>query len=189
MKSESFTPHIFLPSKVVSIPNTRRSKSEDGILSKIRGDLGDALRKAIRRSNRETTLLRSDGQSLLQNQAGRGAVERIQDRGYVTLRITSEARSGQDRFFECVIRSFTPDVKDRCPTPTIANEHVQVVLSAHTCEFVKPAPGVILKIYEPFCIVPKAKPAGLSDLRTTWFLVSTHLAEVVTDSDANETKE
>ncbi|KAE9118268.1 hypothetical protein PF005_g8669 [Phytophthora fragariae] len=93
MRTEPFAPQIFSPSKPVPAAGaiSRKSKA-DGLISKVRGSIGDALRKAIRKSNRDLTLLRSRGQHLLPQQSNHssskgtvGAIESIQERGHIVV--------------------------------------------------------------------------------------------------------
>lgn len=177
MKAEPFSPQIFSPSRPNEAHAGRKHKQGDTVLSKLRGDIGESVRKAVRRTNRDLTLLRSDGQSLLAQHGGSSAnaVERIQERGHVIVCLREPARSSRDTF-ECSIHSTTPDVKEDCPDRT---ERVQIVLSPHTVDVVKAAPGVLLRIFAPFHFVPRRAPVGSIDGATGWFLIGTQLVEAV----------
>ncbi|KAG1696387.1 hypothetical protein DVH05_018518 [Phytophthora capsici] len=93
MRAEAFAPQIFSPSKPAPAHGAiNRIPRDVAIVSKFRGTSGDLIRKAIRKRNRDLTLLRSHGQHLLPQQGSHssptgipGAVESIQERAYVVV--------------------------------------------------------------------------------------------------------
>lgn len=177
MKAEPFSPPIFSPSRSNEAHSGRKQRQGGAALNKLRGDIGEAVRKAVRRTNRDLTLLRADGQSLLAQQGGGSSnvVERIQDRGHVIVCLRAASMSGQHTF-ECSVHSTTPDAEESCPSGA---ERVQVVLSPHTVDAVKAAPGVVLRIFTPFHFVPRRTPVGSTAGTNRWFLIGTQLAEAV----------
>jgi hypothetical protein len=177
MRAEPFSPPIFSPSRPNEANAGRKQRQGGAVLNKLRGDIGEAVRKAVRRTNRDLTLLRADGQSLLAQQGGgsSNAVERIQERGHVIVCLRAASRFGQHTF-ECSVHSTTPDVEESCP---FGSERVQVVLSSHTVDTVKAAPGVVLRIFAPFHFVPRRTPVGSTAGTKRWFLIGTQLAEAV----------
>ncbi|CAH0485692.1 unnamed protein product [Peronospora farinosa] len=189
MRAERFAPHIFSPNKRVSTINalSRKFKGNE-VVSRIRGGIGDVVRKAIRKSNRELTLLRSHGQHLLPQQSGYsspmtsiGVVESIQNRAYIVICLTRYCGI-LSRFvaYECRIHQVTANL-EKTTADELKEKH-SVVLEAQfhlqTAEYLKLTPGKVLKVFEPLHFFLEHVPAG-SVRRPKWFLASTQLTQVV----------
>ncbi|KAH7488069.1 uncharacterized protein KRP23_2027 [Phytophthora ramorum] len=185
MRAETFAPQIFSPTKPASTKSAigRKSKS-DGLAPKIRGSIGDVIRKAIRKSNRDLTLLRSQGQHLLPQQTNPssamgvlGAVESIQERAYI---IVCLKRSRAVNSYECYVHEVTAKLKGN--TANMIKEKHSMVLEAlfqpQAAQFLKLSPGKMVKIYEPFHFVAEQAADG-STSKPKWFLLCTQLAEVI----------
>ncbi|RMX64211.1 hypothetical protein DD238_006026 [Peronospora effusa] len=189
MRAERFAPHIFSPNKRASTTNTLSRKFKgDEVVSRIRGGIGDVVRKAIRKSNRELTLLRSHGQHLLPQQSGYsspmtsiGVVESIQNRAYIVICLTRYCGI-ISRFvaYECRIHQVTANL-EKTTADELKEKH-SVVLEAQfhpqTAEYLKLTPGKVLKVFEPLHFFLEHVPAG-SVRRPKWFLASTQLTQVV----------
>uniref|UniRef100_K3WCA9 Uncharacterized protein n=1 Tax=Globisporangium ultimum (strain ATCC 200006 / CBS 805.95 / DAOM BR144) TaxID=431595 RepID=K3WCA9_GLOUD len=67
MREERFETQFFSPSKPNAASRKKHKSDPAAVVKKIRGDLGAAVTKAIRRSNRDLTMLHSHGQTLLQS--------------------------------------------------------------------------------------------------------------------------
>lgn len=158
-------------------------------MSKLRGEIGEAIRRAIRKGNKDLTLFRSGGQSMLLNQASVNvaAVESVQDRGYVVISIKRHA-SSRAGTFECVLHRASDDTVEAYPSifnsRTDAKSPIQAVFSAQNAEYLKVAPGQMVKVYAPFHFIPIKIPPGSSKrMGSQWLLVGTALSETVDNLD------
>ncbi|POM80658.1 Hypothetical protein PHPALM_1478 [Phytophthora palmivora] len=192
MRAEPFTPQFFSPTKPTSTSTNAKSKSKgDAIVSKIRGNVGDIIRKAIRRRNRDLTLLRSHGQHLLPQQSNHslpqgmsGAVESIQDRASLLICLKQRCNvTSHSVSYECQIHKVAGKLEKT--TASVLKDKHTMVLEVHfqlrTAEYLKLSSGKLLKIYEPLHFVEEKVAAGSSS-KLKWFLLSTQLTEVVQDS-------
>jgi hypothetical protein len=191
MRAEAFAPQIFSPTKPATAGmTTGRKPKADAVASKIRGGIGDAIRKAIRKSNRDLTLLRSQGQHLLSHQGsnssstgGMTAVESIQERAFVVVCL-KQRRTVTPHFvaFECRIHDI--GAKLQKTDARMLKDNPSIVLEAlfqpAAIQYLKLCPGNLLKIYEPLHFVAEEVAAG-STSDPKWFLLSTHLSEVIND--------
>ncbi|KAJ8569041.1 hypothetical protein ON010_g6217 [Phytophthora cinnamomi] len=192
MRAEPFAPQIFSPSKPAPAAGTKHSwkSKSDGLVSKVRGSVGDVLRKALRKSHRDLTLLRSRGQHLLSQQSNNsssmgtvGAVETIQERGFIVVCL-QQCCAGTSQFaaYKCNIREVAAKVeKTTAASLTKSSGVLEALFQPQTAEFLKLAPGKSVKLYEPLHVVAEHVAAG-STKKPRWFLLSTQLAEVVDDN-------
>ncbi|ETK83374.1 hypothetical protein F441_11669 [Phytophthora nicotianae CJ01A1] len=178
MRAEPFAPQIFSPTK-----SGRKSKDES-VISKIRGSMGDVIRKAIRKRNRDLTLLRSHGQHLLPQQSIRsslqGAMESIQDRACITVRVMRRcAVTSHSVSYECQIHDVASKL-EKSTTSALKEEKdtVKALFHPQAAEHLKLSTGMLLRIYEPVHVVEEEVAAG-STRKPEWFLLSTQLTEVV----------
>ncbi|KAK1932387.1 hypothetical protein P3T76_012381 [Phytophthora citrophthora] len=189
MRAEPFAPQIFSPSKPAPASGAiNRMPRDDATVSKVRGKVGDLIRKAIRKRNRDLTLLRSHGQHLLPQQGSHsspkgivGAVESIQDRPYVVVvlhrrnQVTPHTVS-----YDCQICEVTAKLEGSLPSVLRGthSEVMEAIFRPKTAEYLKLSSGLMLKIYEPLHFVSEKMATG-STCKPRWFLLSTQLAEVV----------
>ncbi|CAI5735580.1 unnamed protein product [Peronospora destructor] len=180
IRAERFAPQFFPPNKRASTTNgLSRKLKGDAVVSKIRGDIGDVVRKAIRKSNRELTLLRSHGQHLLPQQSDYssptaliGVVESIQNRAFIVICLTRYCGIvSHFAAYECRIHQVTASLEK--PTADELKEQHSVVLEAQfhlqTAEYLKLSPGKVLKVFEPLHfswstpqLVPSENRSGFS---------------------------
>ncbi|RLN31989.1 hypothetical protein BBJ28_00013759 [Nothophytophthora sp. Chile5] len=196
MRAEPFAAQIFSPTKLsaAGLTSGRKAKS-DPITAKIRGDIGEAIRKALRKNNRDLTLLRSRGQHLLPQQSSRsaanhhfGAIESVQERPFVII-CTDRRRAVTPHSvtYECHVHEVALEVKKRLPSvldvgSSTPMQRLDVLFQLQTADYLKLGPGKLLKIYEPLHFVPRHMAPGSSNSGASkWFLISTQLAEVVED--------
>ncbi|KAL3661499.1 hypothetical protein V7S43_013259 [Phytophthora oleae] len=189
MRAESFAPQIFSPSKPTPGSGTiGRMPRDDAIVAKVRGNMGDLIRKAIRKRNRDLTLLRSHGQHLLPQQGSHsspkgttGAVESIQDRAYVVVCLQRRNQvTPHSVSYDCQIHEVAAKLERSIPS-VLRGKHSEVleaIFQPKTDEYLKLSSGLMLKIYEPLHYVLEKAAAG-SACKPRWFLLSTQLMEVV----------
>uniref|UniRef100_A0AAV1U9K9 Uncharacterized protein n=1 Tax=Peronospora matthiolae TaxID=2874970 RepID=A0AAV1U9K9_9STRA len=190
MRAERFTPQVFSPTKPASTSTVHSRKPYgDTIVSKIRGSIGDVIRKAIRKSSRDLTLLRSHGQRLLPKQsrhssstASIGAIESVQYRAYVVIRLMRFCGTLPDFIaYECRMHQVTSNLEKTAADDLVKDS---VLFEAHfrpqTAEHLKLAPGNLLKVFEPLHFFLEHVAAG-SIRKPRWFLASTQLAQVIDD--------
>lgn len=192
MRAEPFAPQIFSPTKPSTGGSSIGRKSKDeSCISKIRGRLGDVIRKAIRKRNRDVTLLRSHGQHLLPQQSSHpslkgtsGAIESIQDRACVLVRLMRCcAVAPHSVTYECQIEEVAAKLEKATPAAlTEKSSTLKALFHPHAAEHLKLSSGTLAKIYEPLHFVEKEMAAG-STSKPEWFLLSTQLTEVVDTSN------
>ncbi|GMF24176.1 unnamed protein product [Phytophthora lilii] len=187
MQAEPFAPQIFSPTKTALSGTTagRKAKS-DATVPKIRGGIGVVIRKAVRRSNRDLTLLRSHGQHLLPQQTSHssptgtiGAVESIQDRAFIVLRL-KQRHENVPHFasYEAYIQEVGAKLKGST-ADKIKDQNsvvVEALFQPQVAEYLKLCPGKLVRIYEPLHFVTEQRAVG-STSKPKWFLLSTQLAE------------
>lgn len=164
-----------------------RKPKPDGLVSKVRGSIGDVLRKAIRKSNRDLTLLRSRGQHLLPQQSNHssskgtiGSIESIQERGHVVVCL-QQICMGRSQFVahECRVQKVAANMEKTTAASLTENSVViEALFQPQTAEYLKLSPGKVVKIYEPFHVVAEHMAAG-STTKPRWLLLNTQLAEVL----------
>ncbi|KAG2766093.1 hypothetical protein PC129_g3106 [Phytophthora cactorum] len=190
MRAEPFAPQIFSPTKPVGGGIGRKSKDES-IISKIRGSMGDVIRKAIRKRNRDLTLLRSHGQHLLPQQSSHsslkgviGAMESIQDRACIMVRLMRRcAVTPHSVSYECQIHEVAATLEKTTASALKGkNLIVKAIFHPQAAKYLKLSIGTSLKIYEPLRFVEEEVAVG-STSKPEWFLLSTQLTEVVATSD------
>ncbi|GMG14724.1 unnamed protein product [Phytophthora fragariaefolia] len=169
---------------------TGRTSKSDGAVAKIRGSIGDILRKAIRKGNRDLTILRSRGQHLLAQLSNEsmtgttGAVESIQDRAYIVVCIMQRCVSTpQFASYECNVNEVSVKMEKTTAEKLSKNVILEAVFRPQTVEHLRLSPGMLVKIYEPLHVVAERMVAG-STSTPKWFLLNTQLAEVFDDSSA-----
>ncbi|KAG1684310.1 hypothetical protein DVH05_011414, partial [Phytophthora capsici] len=189
MRAEAFAPQIFSPSKPAPANGAiNRIPRDDAIVSKVRGKVGDLIRKAIRKRNRDLTLLRSHGQHLLPQQGSHsspkgipGAVESIQDRAYVVVVLQRRNPvTPHSVSYDCQIREVAAKLEGSLPSVLRGkhSEMVEVIFQPKTAEFLKLSSGLMVTIYEPLHFVSENVATG-STCKPRWFLLNTQLMEVV----------
>ena len=189
MRAERFAPQLYSPNKRASTTNVLSRKFKgDAVVSKIRGGIGDVVRKAIRKSNRELTLLRSHGQHMLPQQSNYsslmtlgGVMESIQNRAYIVICLTRYCGIlSQFAAYECRIHQVTASLEKTIAEELKEKHSVVVEAQFHlqTAEYLKLSPGKVLKVFEPLHIFLEHVPAG-SVRKPKWFLASTQLTQVV----------
>lgn len=192
LKAEPLAPAFTSPTKPL-VGRALQHKTHPTV-SKIRGELGDSVRKAIRKSNRDFTLLRAHDQSLLRNDAhgAGGGMESIQDRPFVVVCLGRlRVQDAMSVYDNCYVHSlpasmssdsnvFKPDAQ---PAPRL-----RVVFPATVASTLQLSPETLVKVFAPFHFVPhKAAPgsaprrqrSGAPGETTTWMLIGTTLTEVV----------
>ncbi|CAH0475290.1 unnamed protein product [Peronospora belbahrii] len=189
MQAEEFVPHVFSPVKPASTTTAlSRKLKDDVVVSKIRGGIGDVIRKATRKSNRELTLLRSHKQHLFPQHGNHsprmtflGLVESIQNRAYIEICLTRYCGTlSHFAAYECHVHQVTAKLKK--PTADELKEKHSIVLEAQfhprTAEYLKLSPGKLLRVFEPLHFLLEHVAAG-SVSKVKWFLVSTQLTQVL----------
>ncbi|KAG7388474.1 hypothetical protein PHYPSEUDO_012535 [Phytophthora pseudosyringae] len=193
MRAEPFAPQIFSPSKPASTcaSTSRKTRDDAVVASKIRGCLGDVIRKAIRKRNRDLTLLRSHGQHLLPQQSSQssqngsiGAVESIQNRPCVVICLKRRcAVTPHSVSYEFQVHEVAVNL-EKTTEHVLTEKHsavFEVLFQPQTADYLKLSSGKLLKVYEPLHFVAEEVAAG-STSKAKWFLLSTQLTEVIEDS-------
>lgn len=188
LKAEPLEPTFTSPTK--PLMGRAQQHKVHPIVAKIRGELGDSVRKAIRKSNRDFTLLRVHDQSLLRQHSdahGTSGLESIQDRPFVVVCLgRMRVEDAMSVFDDCFVHSMPSDSSafgpDAQPTPRL-----RVVFPSTIASSLQLTPETLIKVFAPFHFVPHKAAPGLAPRRrsgtpsavTTWMLIGTTLTEVV----------
>lgn len=195
MREEKFETQIFSPSKLNNQSALARKKQQKPnaavTASKIRGELGEAVARAIRKITRDLTMLHSHGQTLIEQSSGSMLVglDRVQDRGFTVVRLRhkrsrqpqqqeQKESSGDLTVYDACIQRLSPDLQAPCDEKS----RIRVAFSAQIATQLRLQKDAHVKIYAPFHFIPLVQPVGsLSALkRPKWLLVGTTLAEITT---------
>lgn len=178
MREEKFETQFFSPTK----PNaaSRKKHKPDAAATRIRGDIGAAINKAIRKSNRDLTMLRSHGQTLLQQSkdahgGGRAGLDNVQDRHHVVVCLRRHRPHASQTIYDGSVNAVSSEINAPCKE----RARVRVVFTPQTAAHLSVKPGMLVKIYEPFHFVPIVRAAGFSSANAKWLLVGTNLSEVL----------
>lgn len=188
MREEKFEMQFFSPSKLNN-PAARRKQKPDAAATRIRGELGEAIARAIRKTTRDLTMLHSHGQTLLEKNRDtpgfeNSGLERVQDREYTVVCLRRQRRhpEGEDPSEQTVydghIHAFSCNASSSpCPEKT----RVRIAFSSQATAHLSLRPSALVKIYAPYHFVPLEHAVGSSTLRTKtrWLLVGTTLSEMV----------
>lgn len=196
MREEKFETQIFSPSKLHN-PSLARKKQQlqklnaAAVASKIRGELGEAVARAIRKTTRDLTMLHSHGQTLIEQSretTTSAGLDRVQDRDHTVIRLRrhrqsqsqqQQESSGNLMVYDASIHTLSPEVQAPCKEKA----RVRVAFSSQAASQLKLKPNALVKIYAPFHFIPLAQPAGSSNAvgrSSKWLLVGTTLSEVIT---------
>ncbi|CEG50117.1 uncharacterized protein PHALS_07843 [Plasmopara halstedii] len=184
MRAENFAPEHFSPPKSFSVEAPIGRKAADALIVKIRGNLGDIIRKATRKRDRDLTLIRSQGHHLLPEQNSHtkgmfGVIESIQARAWIVVRLKRRCLKMPDcDLYECQIYEVAADL-EKSDASALRKNHVAVKaqFSIRVTDCLNLSEGQFIKIYEPFHLIKEQLPAG-STRKPEWFLLGTQLAEV-----------
>ncbi|TDH72040.1 uncharacterized protein CCR75_000108 [Bremia lactucae] len=156
---------------------------------KTRGNLGDVIRKAIRKRKRDLTLLRSHDQHLLPQQSSQslhssnGVMECVQDRAWIKVHLKRRcAAMPHLLLYECQMHDY--EVRKLKNAPRAFKEKNMIVkafFDLRDAGYPKLSDGILLKIYDPLYLVAEQLAAG-STREPTYFLLGTQLAESLNDS-------
>ena len=201
MRSETIDASLFSPSKT-SAPTTvsgRKRRPQDAVLAKIKGPLGDAVRKASRKATRDLTLLRSSGQSLFH------ATDAIDARPRVVFCLRKAHVLPHHVVYEAVLHQHDqrsggeysqqhnatePPSPSGVKAKTNHNNHNNeafvasnvrrflAVFKPSVAKFKQLAPGTLVQVFAPFHFVP-ALATATEIARDAWLLTTTDLCAVV----------
>lgn len=198
MRGEKFETQIFSPSKLHN-PSLARKKQQKpnaaaATASKIRGELGEAVARAIRKTTRDLTMLHSHGQTLIEQSKRESStsagLDRVQDRDFSVVRLRLHRRSqrnqqqqqgssgGELTVFDGTIQALSPGLQ----TPCNEKSCVRVAFSSQTASQLTLKANALVKIYAPFHFIPLVQPAGSSSAGSRppkWLLVGTTLSEII----------
>jgi hypothetical protein len=187
MRSEPFQTQFFSPSKLSSSTSHRRPRASDAaaVLAKIRGSLGDAIRKATRKTHRDLTLLRSQGQTLLGRSGGghpQDSAHDVHARDFVVVQLDRLAKHAHLVMFDGVVvhgLQTTSDNGDERETQgSREGLKLTIVFSASDASQ-QLTRGAQLKIFAPFQIVDEWCTPGMRPRRRRKFLIGTSLFEIM----------
>lgn len=189
MRAEAFEMQFFSPSKLASAAAARRRslKPESAAAaSKIRGELGDAIARAIRKTTRDLTLLHAHGQTLLEQQHRDGnglRLDRVQDRESTVVRLLRQrqesAETGDRIVFDATVDDLSADLAAALPCPV--NTRVRVAFSSQTASQLSLERHARVRIYAPFHFIPLELAPGSAPRRSPpkWLVLGTALSELV----------
>lgn len=188
MRAEPFELQHFSPTKTYSAgASVSRKAMDDSIALKIHGNIGDVIRKATRKRSRDLTLLRSHGQHLLPEQsthslekATLGAVESVQDRAWIVIRLKRRCTETPDFvLYECQIHKVAASLEKGAACALQKNDAtIKAQFDLRASGHLRLADEQLLKIYKPFHFVKELVPAGLTR-EPEWFMLGAQLAEML----------
>ncbi|TMW64513.1 hypothetical protein Poli38472_011393 [Pythium oligandrum] len=172
MREEPFQTQFFSPSKLN--PPNRKPKS-DGLNIKIRGEIGDIIRKAVRKSRRDLTILRAVGQTMLQQEEDEG-VASIHSRRHVIVCLQRLRPHTSLVKYDGQVLERSPE----CDESTLGTnqDSMVIVFTPQIAQQHHLSPGTRLKIFAPFQFINEHAVPGQRQ-RSKPYLLGTNLFEIL----------